>query len=303
MNPICLTRRTFLSAVGISCVGAMADASAKGLNGLTAFDSVPKAAWLWGFDPARSSELNAFAVRHKISTLFVSLPRWMRDQISAGDSQGVEAIRRLAVGGVRVLALAGDPSWAKQPAVVPIPLRQILEFQSRFGLFAGLHLDVEPHTLPEWRSGEQARLDLSAGLAQFAKMAAVAGAGLPIEAALHPGLAAIRSESGANALEAVAGNLSVASIMAYRDNAADTIRRAASAVDILETAGIPWRLGVLVHETNEARTSFVGAPSREFLMSMRELDARFRRKSDGALFRGLAFEDLAGLRHLLADDV
>lgn len=66
-------------------------------------------------------------------------------------------IKKAAALGMEVHALMGDPSWYAKRDSVMTRLEKIQEYNAACEIgetFAGVHLDIEPHTLPEWKDPE-----------------------------------------------------------------------------------------------------------------------------------------------------
>src|SRR5262249_15594343 len=123
---------------------------------------------------------------------------------------------------------------------------------------------------------------------------------LPIDAAIHPVLARMHLPDRGNVLAQTIRHVSSVSIMAYRDTAEATLGWAASTIAILQSHGVAWRTGVLVHESSEANISFSRYSADDFLIETSKLDTALRARYGDALYRGLAFEDYAGLGTVLA---
>jgi hypothetical protein len=256
-------------------------------------------AWVWNFDPSEAAAVNAFAVANGISTLFVSVPMSARTKLIGGDVEILERLRSLSWSGIEIWASAGDPGWAEQPERASQPLRSLFTIQERYGLFHGLHLDVEPHAHPSWQRGQRARMELAQGYLTLIAAVGKQASGLPIDAAIHPGLSFFTLPEGANLLLQVIQHVFSISIMAYRNTATATLEWADATMRLLQDAAVPWRLGVLVHAASEQRISFADYTLQSFLQEMRTLDRQVRTCYGERFYRGLAFEDYAGLRTLL----
>ena len=267
-----------------------------------AFRALAKAMWVWKFAPSQSREIRSFAAAHGISTLFVSIPQADRARLLDGDVRTADAIRLLSDSGLEVLALAGDPSWIERPRDIARPLAALIEIRERLQLFHGLHLDVEPQAHPDWQKGNDAQTALVGKLVEFLATVRSRVRGLAIDVALSPVLSRFRLPGGENALAGISRHVSSVAIMAYRDTAAATVEWAAPALEIVNAAGVGWRIGVLVHESREPRTSFYGAPVKPFRAEMLKLDSLLRKRNGERLFKGLAFEDSAGLLRILATE-
>jgi hypothetical protein len=296
---VMLTRRNAMAALGgLPFVAGSGAASAKA-DDHDAFRNLEKAIWVWKFDWTRADELRAFALKHRIITLFVSLPAGVRAQLLAGDGKLVRTFRDFSSEGLQIWALSGDPVWLEQPTRLVEPVQDLLKIQERLQLFRGLHLDIEPHAHPQWRSGAAARARFAEALGKFFATVASRAQSLPIDAAIHPTIVQYTMSNGENALLALARHVSLVSIMAYRQTAVATIGWAAPVLDALKTMNIGWRMGVLVHPAKESDISFYQTSLTKFNEEMLELDRLLRAQADENLYRGLVFEDYNGLRGLL----
>jgi hypothetical protein len=264
------------------------------------FVRLPKAMWVWRLDPSGLAALGEFARRQGITRALISLGASWRARLAAGDRGEIERLRTLAAGGLSLVALAGDAAWARRPRPLPRALDELAAIQARHGLFEALHLDVEPHTLEEWRSTKEARARLMAGLVDLLDAVHARLPQWPLEIALHPLHAQAPLPDGTNALEAIARRVVVACLMAYRIGAHRIIERALPGIAVLGRLDKPWRIGVMVHASDEAGATYFGLSREHLVTDMLELD-RLARAVPGAQrqYRGLIFEDYNGLRKML----
>lgn len=117
--------------------------------------------------------------------------RWSSLLVSAGrrtDTGKVEALVTAAkANGVEIELVLGDPAWVRRPSAT---LQD--EFAAVYRRVRTLHLDVEPHTLPDWRSRRGEYLERWAGIIEAA--AAVRGVGQQLAIALPTHLSASEVE-------------------------------------------------------------------------------------------------------------
>lgn len=298
-NPRTQIRRTRRSVLG-AIAGSMAAGTVggKAASDPEAFRQVPKAMWVWKTPPGELPSLGEFARRWNITRVLLSLPHSTLDRLTAGD-QGISAeLRKLRDNGLEVVALTGDPSWVEHDDL-PRSVSKIFDIEARQKLFDGLDLDVEPHVLSEWREGGSRRERLMLGHLALIESAAKRALGLPLGAALHPIYAKMTLPDGRNYLDALCRNLQSVSLMAYRNHPKATIGWSEQAIAVLEHAKVPWRSGVLVHESNEAGISYVGWQQARFVADMTELDVQLRSVPSVNYYRGLIFEDYKGLSAIL----
>lgn len=110
--------------------------------------SPPRAVWAWNFDQAISLGVD-FYKKYGISTVYLYLPTELREKKLAGLGK---FLKDASKAGMQVYALGGEPSWALngQPAVSFV--KRVWELNSKLpAKFAGIHLDIEPYLLPEWK--------------------------------------------------------------------------------------------------------------------------------------------------------
>lgn len=292
------SRRTFLGMLAGAPFAVVRNTASASSNS-AAFHDLQKAMWVWKVDIDHLDALGAFVKEAGIHTTLLSLPAGMRADLMAGDVTALSHLRALREGGLSLGALTGDPSWVASPQRMPQSLDQILRAAAgNKTLFDRVSLDVEPNTLPAWHNSVGQKALMESTIAFYDAVRASANH-IPIDAALNSAFAKLHLPDGQNFLEALARRLDSISIMAYRDNPEGTIKRAASAIALIEHVGIPWRLGVLVHASPESGTSFVGAGRGAFEADMIALNDMVHREGPSAHYRGLIFEDYHGLTKIL----
>src|SRR5690606_35394268 len=185
----------------------------------------------------------------------------------------------LTAHGVRVSALGGDVGWARDPALAQAWARRAL-VEPRF---TGVHLDIEPWTLPDWP--EQAG-PLLAGLAR-AVAAVVRSTGLPVAVDLTPGLA----RTHRSGFVAVARAATSVTVMSYSDTASNILELSAEARRALRNAGRDYRLAVDTLPSADAHTTFFGQPAADL---DRETSAVAATLTADPRFSGFAVHDLRG---------
>ena len=291
------TRRGALAALGaLPFFSQQVDGI--GISDAEGFRAIEKAIWVWNLDWTLAGALGEFARTQGVATLFVSLPQGVRSRLLARDGELTHSIRSLSATGIEMWALAGDPAWLEDSTRLAGPLQEFIELQELHELFHGLHLDVEPHAHPRWRLGEGPRSQLLESFVEFFATVSARTKTLPIEAAVHPAMAQLRLRDGENLLRGIGRHVARMSIMAYRDSAVATFKWAMPAIEALTGTKVDWRVGVLVHKSNENRISFFNVPLTNFRLEMIELDGMLRARTDQQRYRGLAFEDYNGLRNL-----
>ncbi|QKJ20610.1 hypothetical protein [Microbacterium hominis] len=239
-----------------------------------------RAAWLWAeaSAPARPDELAAFAARHTVREVSVSVP-WN------GPTRGTAAhVRALAARGIAASALGGTPEWTMDAASAVTWTERAL----RGGLFTGIHLDIEPWALPDWPADADPLLDR---LVRTVRAVADSAGRVPIEIDLPGWLARTHPE----AFVALVRAADAITIMAYRDTAAAILAEAAAAVEIAETRARSFRIGVDAVPALEPGTTFADDGADALARHTAVVAATLARHPE---FCGIAVHDLAAWRAL-----
>lgn len=291
------SRRSFLKMLGGMPLAGVQDpalASSDSAN----FRKLRKAMWVWNVEPGGLEALRTFASDKGIDTLLWSLPPSIRAGIAVGDATAVSSVRALRAGGRTVFALTGDPSWVQSPQRMPQSLDQLLEAaDDDRTAFDGISLDIEPNALPAWHDPARRRKLLD-DTVTFYDMVRSKARQTALDAALNPVFAEIRLQDDQSLIQALVRRLDSVSLMAYRDSVEATMAWAAPAIAAIESIGVPWRLGVLVHASSEKGTSFVGRDRSAFEADMVALDDTVRSRGPSTYYRGLIFEDYNGLARM-----
>ena len=243
--------------------------------------------WVWDVStPAQTVQLAQDA---GVGQLFVAVPP--RLPSSPLLPQVREIAHRAAAAGIRVDALGGDPGWVDDPgSVVSSWLRPAMGT----GLFAGVHVDVEPWTTSAWQTDRPGVVKRYLGTLETIVAAA---APAPVEADVpfwfHE-VPASGSTLDRETLFRVAG----VSVMAYRDTAAGedgTIALSTPAVTAATELGKGARVG---QETNDlgdhpaaAKQTFHGQSRTELERQLAQVGAAFAGRSG---YAGIAIHDSAG---------
>lgn len=232
-------------------------------------------AWVWLDDrrPVSAEVLARFAQGRGVRDVFVSVPwggpdRRVRETVAA--SRGM---------GLRVSALGGSAEWAQRPELAR-------EWSVRAGtgeLFDGIHLDIEPWTLPSWPASAQALL---AGLADAVRQVGEA-TGRPVEVDLAPHVASTHPSGFRSVVELA----DAVTLMSYRDTAGGILAVSARARASLASLGRIYRLGVDTLPSGDPGSSFAGRPRSTMEAVVAEVQEVL---GDEPGFRGVAVHDLTG---------
>ena len=184
---------------------ALSGVPAAGGAGLTAMPAQTRAMWLWGDDPA--ADVVSWAASQRVSEIFVHVAPAV---LVNGDLARLREMRRRADAvGIKLSALGGDPIWTTDHASA-LAWRRTVE---RTGVFAGIHLDVEPYLHDGWTT------DLPRTQQSFLTLLDKMRAGkLPLEADV-PFWYGQYKVGGKNLADEVLKRVSAVTVMSYRDTA------------------------------------------------------------------------------------
>lgn len=229
--------------------------------------------WVWSLDPVRASASARFARINGVPDAFVSVP-W-----TGPDGTTRAVVDAFRAEGIRVHALGSGEDWASNPARA----RAWADRAHASGLFAGIHLDVEPWTRSGWTGREEALMaGLAAAVAEVGQVSAV-----PPDVDLAPWLATV-APRGFEATARAAGRVT---LMSYRDTAAAILDFSAPARAALRRLRKPYRLAVDTLPSPHPGTSFAGQPAAAIT---RKTTAVTRQLGGDNGFQGFAVHDLSG---------
>jgi len=285
-----------LAAVVLSVTGAGAASAAQpaARTGAPVTGSA-QAAWargMWVWNQPTPKNLVAFAQARGITELFVSVPNNLP---TSARLTWVKSVSKLAVpAGIRLQVLEGDSGWIDDPAAA-------LAWQDATlttGLFAGVHVDIEPWQRADWNT-DQARV-VAGYLDTYDRLQAATM--LPLEADVPFWLWTLSTADGTAVDAAVLARVDKVTVMSYRD----TVTGADSITDIAArtlaagvAAGKPVRLAV---ETNNlgsdpvsAKQTFYGSTESVVNSTLDQVDAA---ESGVASYAGMAVHDYTGYNAL-----
>jgi len=264
--------------------------------------------WVWQTPLEETDELATFAQRNGFDPIFLSIVSAERSALEAGEQTSlaaVNALRALKRSGLAVYAVAGDPSWVKRErSDVPETVRKLLAVHRAHGVFDGMALDLEPHTLPEWKD-ESEKPALANNYLNVLGLvhAAVAAENLPLLATVHPTYAkySVPSRSGESLLQSAARAVDATNLMAYR-NAESTLESfGGAAMEQLAATGKPWWLGVSTHAKSPPGTSFATLPPAQFFPDINQTATELEKRY-GRSFAGISVEDYRNTVALLGQE-
>jgi hypothetical protein len=200
--------QTGLVSVVLTAAAALTlpGASSAGSAGLTAVPARTRAMWLWGDDPA--AEVVTWAAQHGVSEIFVYVAP---DVLTNSDLARLQQMKQRADAlKIKLRALGGDSSWTTDHAAGLAWLKAVVTT----GIFAGIHLDVEPYLTDGWTSDQQATQQAYLNLLDEMRMASP----LPLEADV-PFWYSEFKVGGKNLAGEVLKRVNAVTVMSYRDTA------------------------------------------------------------------------------------
>ncbi len=263
------------------------------------FAAIPKSLWVWRTPLSESDQVMATLRQFNFRSVFYSIPPSERAQLFAGGQKQNAVLHACREESIAFYAVAGDPAWSRRGRQIPRAVDELLDFQQRSKLMDGLCLDIEPHALPEWKTGAreqvvQGYLELLGNIRQASQSMK-----LPLTAAVVPFFAAIAAPDGAgkSILESAADKLDATVMMAYRSAPGEGLRIAAKALGQLDAMKKPWWFGVTTNQGASRDISYAGATFDQFSAALLEIDARL--ETHAPFYRGIAINDYPSLSAIL----
>jgi len=258
--------------------------------------------WVWRTPLAETGALATFAQQNHFATLFLSIPAADRSALEKDDPTALRALRALKSAGLAIYCTAGDPSWVKRSRTEPpTSVHKLLAAHKAHGVFEGVALDVEPHTLPEWKDGSQKDTLAANSIALFGLIRSAASRlDLPVLATVHPTYAKYSppSANGQTFLQAVAQAVDATALMAYRNSEEKLQSFAGPALEQLAGGGKSWWIGVSTHANKGPDESYASLPPAQFFPDI-DATAADLEKRYGHGFQCIAVEDYRDTANLL----
>ncbi|HET6529591.1 MAG TPA: hypothetical protein VFH03_03080 [Actinoplanes sp.] len=194
------------TVVMIAAALILPDASTAGRTTLTAAPPKTRAMWLWGDEPA--ADVVTWAASKGVSEIFTYVSP---SALVNGDLARLQDMRRRAQAmNIKMTALGGDSSWVSDHKAALAWQRTVV----RTGLFAGIHLDVEPYLSDRWTTDPQGTQRSFLTLLDKLRAAST----LPLEADVPFWYGEYRV-GGKNLADEVLKRVSAVTVMSYRDTA------------------------------------------------------------------------------------
>ena len=274
--------------MAVTAVMALPGASSAGSAGLTAVPVNTRAMWLWGDNPA--AEVVTWAVRKGVSEIFVHVAPSVLTNGDLGRMQQMK--QRADASKIKLTALGGDSSWTTDHAAALAWQRTVV----RTGLFAGIHLDVEPYLSDGWTTDLQGTL--TGYLALLDKMRQ--GSVLPLEADV-PFWYGEYTVGRKNLADEVLKRVKAVTVMSYRDSGTGPNSMLSVSRDWLARGAATGKRVRLGAETNPlpdcTHCTFAEEGATRLQQELAKVDAATRRT---AAFAGVAVHRYGTWRSLPA---
>ncbi len=234
------------------------------------------ATWLWHVD-ADIGQTVEFVTAHRLREVCVAVP------LRGVDEDVANLAHALRVNGIAVSCLGGDPKWA-------VDHETALNWAFRAttdAVFDGVHLDVEPWTLPGWP--DEAPTLMASYAALVEEMAEIA----PLAVDLAPWLV----DGHRGVVAGIARQCNSVTALAYRDDADAILAAAAGMVVLCDAAQTRFRIGL------ETQPPSLGVPAHTTFGDdgQAAMDAALSTVAEGissSLFDGFAIHHLESWRRL-----
>lgn len=265
---------------------ALPGASSAGSASLTAMPANTRAMWLWGNYPA--VDVVNWAAAKGVSEIFVYVDP---DVLTNSDLRRLQQMKQRAdAARIKLSALGGEARWTIDYVSALAWQRAVVTT----GLFAGIHLDVEPYLTPGWSSNLQAT---EAAYLQLLDVMRGAGA-LPIEVDVPFWLGQFKV-GRANLADEVLKRVKGVTVMSYRNAGTGPNSILAVSQDWLQrgkAAGKRVRLGAETDPLPDCSyCTFATAGATKMTRELAKVDAATRTT---AAFGGIAIHRYGAWRSL-----
>jgi hypothetical protein len=262
--------------------------SSAGGTGLTAMKAGTRAMWLWSDAPP--ADVVGWATAKGVSEIFVNVSP---TALTNGDLGRLQELKRRAdAGRIRLTALGGDPGWTTDHAAALAWQKTVVTT----GIFAGIHLDVEPYLTNGWTNDQQATAKSYLTLLDSLR----AGSTLQIDADVPFWLGQFKIGKN-NLADEVLTRVNAVTVMSYRDTATGTNSMLSVSLDWLNrgaTAGKRVRLGAETGPLPDCTyCTFAEEGSKRLDQELAKVDGATRQS---AAFGGIAVHRYSAWRALPA---
>lgn len=245
-----------------------------------------RATWVWGRPDAE--ELVSWAVRHDVGELFLGVGADI--DISPDLPWARAVVEQANDAGLKVSALGGDQGWIDQPADALAWARAAITT----GLFAGIHVDIEPWARSDW--DRRRRSIVTAYLFLLRRLAA--SCPVPLEADIAHWLHEVPTATGDPLDTAVMDIVDAVTVLSFRNTATgpDSITHVgAPGLATARSVGIRCRLAVetnhLGDDPESRKQTFFGLGKAPLTAALETVDAM---ETSVASYNGIAVHDHEG---------
>ena len=256
---------------------APVSASTRQLSKETKVDPTKRAMWVWTWDS--NADVVSFARGQRVRDVYVYVFPGTASSVKVRD-----LAQRVRAAGMQPWAMGGDPSWVVDTQVPRDWTREVLAA----GVFVGIHLELEPHSLPDFTGNREKYLtSMSAVVANMA-----ATSQLPVDVSL-PWWYHTLAVGGTTATDALMKVADAVTIITYSNTASEIEYQATYAAAAATRAQKPFSFA---SETNvvpdaPAWRSIAGQTNTRLRTVQ---DAVIAHWSSNPRFRGFAVHDYRG---------
>lgn len=226
------------------------------VQGIVQKEGPIRATWLWDTMQIvdHTESILQFAATHQISAIYLQINRDVKLPYYK------EFIRKAGEQGVVVDIMDGRPAWGLSENVNQIAafLDWIEAYQSQAEAderFAGIHLDIEPHVLPEWKTDQERVISEWQGNVRYI-MNRAAKMNLPVAADLPFWLDNYKIPGSDMAVSSwMIRQYDAVTIMAYRDTAKAIFDVAKT--ELAESAALGKKLSIAVETKQSKEGQFI----------------------------------------------
>jgi hypothetical protein len=272
--------------------------------------SHPRGTWVWSksswLEPADREALFSFLKQHGISVILLQIQTDFSGAkpVLLYPQQLSALLREATKEGVTIHALDGKseyiyPPWPDRLAAQIQAIDEFNSTQPPNARFVGVHYDIEPHTLPEWKKDWDSRLVVCraylAALQTLARAAHAHGLEFSVDIAFWYGTSDklkpfdVDGQSG-SLLDHIAHIVDWVGIMSYRTKASgpnSILSVGEENISVMEKLGKKAWIGVNTKPTNPktpAETTFWSRPPAAFDQELKEVETQMAsRKGYGGL--------------------
>jgi len=295
-----MDRRTFTlgGLAGLAATGMPQWASATATKSLLEqFRAIPKAVWV--FRQSTSADtLNVLAKQCRdigIQSIWISFGAELTATLQNHRHPAWRTIRDLYASGYDLHALTGEASWCTRSKEMPKSIQNIVALPGFSKYFSHLHLDIEPHTLSDWKDAKKVDKLVDGYIDLFKTIRKNVPGQIKIDADITHHYPKFKgSDKTRDMIDRLSDHIDSLSLMTY----SRPYQKALKLAEPVIKKGIPWRLGIHCEDFEGSDVSYADNGRDQFMSAMIECYNDIKsRPSSG--FKGLAFYEMSGLRKIL----